>query len=264
MQDNTLSKREYWSENIQNSVLPRQYDLNEYNIYRFNHLFKHIFPKNLSGNILEVGCAASAWLPYFLNNFKLNPHGIDYSEVGCRLAAENLRIIFSEDFSKNIICRDIFEIEADAVPPANIVFTYGLIEHFKNTNAILEAVGKHAKDGGLIVTIVPNMSGMMGAIVKMLIPEIFETHVKIDPEELNLAHKKMGFNKLYAGYFGTFYLKVVSWEHVNFRFKKLTLLSLNYSEKIISFLLRILHIRMESKLLSPYVVYIGKKEIARN
>jgi len=57
---------------------------------------------------IEIGCGSSGWLPYFAKKYGLLVSGLDYSEVGCRLAEENLKmqnIQYGE-----IICKDIFEL----------------------------------------------------------------------------------------------------------------------------------------------------------
>ena len=86
-----LSQQTHWEDGFHRVALPRTLSRTEYNYFRFDQFFKAIAPRG-PRRMLEIGCGASAWLVYFAKEFGYRVEGIDYSELGCELARENLRL----------------------------------------------------------------------------------------------------------------------------------------------------------------------------
>ena len=85
--------KEYWDDlwldaDLPEAVNPDKEGLNNYVNREFHGYFKqHIGNHNEKKmELLEIGCAGSAWLPYFAKEFSCYVTGIDYSETGCRMA----------------------------------------------------------------------------------------------------------------------------------------------------------------------------------
>jgi len=80
----------YWGGRWKNIILPSLMNPHQINIgntfiLRFHELLKNIFENKRTEDIklLEVGCGASAWLPYFYNEYGFSIEGTDYTDTGC-------------------------------------------------------------------------------------------------------------------------------------------------------------------------------------
>src|SRR5689334_3068852 len=100
-----LSTQLYWNEVLADAQLPR---VNNPEVYRYkvtmDFIDEHLKNRGYK-NLLEVGCGSSGWLPYFAKKYNLEVSGIDYSEIGCKLAEENLKMLDIK--YEKIICKDI-------------------------------------------------------------------------------------------------------------------------------------------------------------
>lgn len=144
---------------------------------------------------IEVGCARSAKLPYFARYFGFQVGGLDYSELGCQQA----RAILERDgVPGEIICCDMFSPPEDLLGQFDVVFTYGVAEHFKDTAGVVRAFAAFGKPGGLIVTLVPNMVGLNGTLQKWFSRPVYDIHIPLSATELRVAHERAG-------------LQIVSW-----------------------------------------------------
>ena len=148
-------------------------------------------------SLIEIGCGRSQLLPYFAKQFGLRVAGLDYSEVGCEKAR---RILERDGVAGDIRCADLFD--AAAVPGFgyDIVFSFGLVEHFEDTSGIVRALARYAKPGGAVLTLIPNMRGAVGAMQKALSREIYDIHVPLSASALAQAHAEAGLKVRASGY----------------------------------------------------------------
>ena len=151
--------------------------------------------------VIELGCANSKYLPYFARTQKLQIFGLDYSEAGCSLAQQ---ILDNEKLDGTIVQGDMFAPPPEHVGKYDIVFSWGLFEHFTDTAAALQAGRSFLRENGLMLTIVPNMTAIPGWLQKTLHREVFDGHVPLDAKALEEAHKQAGFSVLSCGYMMTF------------------------------------------------------------
>ncbi len=159
---------------------------------------------------LEVGCGASGWLPYFASKYRLLVSGLDYSEVGCRLAEENLRMQGIQ--FGNIFYNDLFSENCTNGKTYDIIFTYGVIEHFVRPQQVIHALARLLNPGGLIITLVPNLNGMMGLLSRIFVKDVFEMHKVINKAKLLSYHTCNGLKNLKTGYVGMISVGVIPWE----------------------------------------------------
>ena len=140
-------------------------------------------------NILEVGCANSLWLPYLARYGGYRVAGIDYSAVGC-------------DLERKILAAcgvDGAVVQGDAlIPPRafrakfDLVYSYGVVEHFENTASVISAFSRYLKPNGILVTIVPNVGGLNGVLMRLLNAAQLRRHVRLTPEVMTRTHQAAG------------------------------------------------------------------------
>lgn len=165
---------------------------------------KELFEKSLRAiagsdkKLLELGCGGSAFLPYFANEFGFKVFGIDYSERGCELAR---RMCDANGVSAEIVCADFFDAPPEWIGQFDIVVTFGVVEHFTDTASTLSRFAKFLKPGGLMLTMVPNMHGLVGFGQKLLSRSVFDVHEAIDPERLRSAHDDAALTVIENRYF---------------------------------------------------------------
>lgn len=160
------------------------------------------FMQNAAGTgngrrLLELGCANSPWLPFF-GRLGFRVAGLDYSEQGCAMAREQLHragiqgeVIFSDFFAAPPSTRGAFDV----------VVSMGVVEHFEDTAACVGAFAAFLKPGGRLITLIPNMVGLPGAIQKHANRSIFDIHVPLSREELEETHRLAGLHVISCDYF---------------------------------------------------------------
>lgn len=199
--------REYWNKSWDVQSLPRVWDIKTNGLGNY---VERAFFKSLSGainatgldgagaSLVEVGCARSQVLPVLAKELGLRVFGIDYSENGCEQARMILR---RENVAGEIHCHDVFSLSDHLVGQFDIVISFGLIEHFKDTNEIVAALSRLVKPGGLVFTNLPNMNGVTGMGQRLANRDIYDIHVPLTPEEVRKAHENAGLAVLACNYF---------------------------------------------------------------
>lgn len=181
-------------------VNPSDTRLTNYVNLCFHRLFVRYLGCRAEGNrsLLEVGCARSTWLPYFAKEFGFRVSGIDYSELGCEQAQT---ISGRVGVKADVRCSDFFAPPADMFGAFDVVVSFGVVEHFADTVACIEAFRGFLRPGALMVTIVPNLAGMIGWIQKRFGRSVYDIHVPLTRDELHMAHEHAGFRVLACSYF---------------------------------------------------------------
>jgi len=197
--------KQYWDKawgtyDIPKGVNPRHGGLPNYVNRRFHEYFCQIFSNmNTQGKrVLEIGCARSVWLPYFAKEFGFKIYGIDYSEIGYQQA---MQILSNEEVKGEIVCADFFSPPGSMLKAFDVVVSFGVLEHFKDTTACISAFSKFLKPGGLLITNIPNLCGLNGLIQKMINRPIFDIHVPLDKKSLVRVHQINGLRIISCDYF---------------------------------------------------------------
>lgn len=148
--------------------------------------------------LLEVGCGSSRWLPYFAKEFGCRVFGIDYSLAGC----SNARQMLAKAGQRGtIVCGDFFSPPSSLHGKFDVVVSFGVAEHFTDTAGCIAAFTEFLRPGGLLLTSVPNLAGLVGRLQSWLSPAIFEIHTVLRREDLSAAHRKSGLEVLRCEYF---------------------------------------------------------------
>ncbi len=261
MSEEKLSKKEYWDENLEKAELPR---VNTGADYHFKATMDYIHgPLTASGKktFIEIGCGSSGWLPYFRRRYGFAVSGLDYSEIGCRLAEENMRLLGLP--CEGITCADVLKWTTGE--KYGVIFSYGVIEHFSEPEKVVGICAGHLEEGGLLITLIPNLHGLPGFLSKTVAPETHQMHKIITPEELTAMHLAAGLENVKTGYAGIFSLALIPWSRSRFFLLKegtlrarISLGLINRANSLVAGVLRLLPGPV-SKLFSPYIIAVFRK-----
>ncbi|HEY3821369.1 MAG TPA: class I SAM-dependent methyltransferase [Polyangiaceae bacterium] len=140
-------------------------------------------------NLLEIGAGNSAWLSYFATEHGASVTGLDYSSAGCQKLQ---RILKRDGVDGKVIHADAFAPPPGAVGSFDVVVSFGVAEHFQDTRGALSAFKTFVKPGGLLLTFVPNMAGVLGKTQRLLNKPVYDIHVPLDATALASAHERAG------------------------------------------------------------------------
>jgi 2-polyprenyl-3-methyl-5-hydroxy-6-metoxy-1,4-benzoquinol methylase len=154
-------------------------------------------------HVLEIGCGRSAWLPYLGRRMKCAVVGIDIEPYAAELARANLE---GAGVQGQILCRDAFDLKAneDLRERFDVAYSMGVMEHFDDAAERLATLAEYLKHDGHILTIVPNMQALNGALQRLGDHATFEMHVVHSTQSLVQVHEAAGFETAAAGYVGFF------------------------------------------------------------
>lgn len=266
-----IVEKSYWDAAWQEAPFPkglnpRRMGGSNYVNRRFHEQFRKIFSRidTKGKRLLEVGCARSVWLPYFAREFGFDVYGIDYSEAGCRQALEILR---NERISGKVFCADFFSFPCFKAEPFDVVVSFGLVEHFQETASCIAALSAFLKPGGTMVTIIPNMVGMIGLIEKAVNRPVYEMHVPIDKERFVQAHTYTGLEISECDYFlsinfGVCNLNGISRNSIGWALKHGLLTVLSYLSLAVWSVENRLGPFRSSRFMSPYLICCAHKPIS--
>jgi len=192
---------------------PANRNLDNHVYHRFHEFFSGLFQgQDCKGKrLIEVGCARSIWLPYFSKNFGFRVAGLDYSEAGCSQTREILRRTGTEG---SVFCGDFFSPDPSLLEAFDVVVSFGVAEHFQPTEECIRALAQLVKPGGRLITVIPNLVGLMGFLQKFADRECFAAHVPLTLDDLKAAHSDSALEVLSCFYFilGNFWVvNISSW-----------------------------------------------------
>lgn len=195
----------YWdsmwgSSDSPNSIDPHDLGLRNYATRMFHRYFRRVFSTLDKGQtrLLEIGCANSVWLPYFNKEFGFEVTGLDYSEIGCDKARQNLD---RDGVNGEVVYADLFSPPSHMLGRYDVVVSFGVAEHFDDTSKCLVALSKFLTNGGLLITIIPNMAGLLGFVQKHINRPVFEIHNPLTNEQFISANEIEGYEIVECDYF---------------------------------------------------------------
>lgn len=197
-----------WRREAPDPVDPDDARLRNHMNRRLGAFFSRHLPQARPGQtLLEAGCGASAWLPAFARRFGYRVAGLDYSEQGCGLARA---VLDKAGLGGDIRRADLFDLPTDLEQSADVVFSQGLVEHFTPTSGVVRRLADLTKPGGLVITLVPNMRGLVALAQRMADRRVFDLHMPLSPASLAAAHREAGLAPTASGHLGTLNLGVVN------------------------------------------------------
>lgn len=197
--------QKYWNDSwaastVPDAVNPRDMSLNNWTNRQFHQLFARLFDTRdmQTARLLEIGCAKSAWLPYFSKEFGFKVCGIDYSPIGAEMARN---ILQKNGIEPEVVCADLFAPPQHMFGAFDVVVSFGVAEHFEDTSAYLRAASLFLKPGGMLITNIPNMVGWIGYVQKVVNRPVYDIHQLIDQAALKEAHTLAALDVLDCSYF---------------------------------------------------------------
>jgi len=210
--------KSYWDHNWENAILPRsiipnQPGANHYLDRKFHELFCDVFSGKETKNkkLLEIGCVRSVWLPYFAKEFGFKVYGIDYSETGCQRA---MQILSNEGVKGDIVCADFFSPPESMIEEFDVVISFGVLEHFQDTQNCISAFSEYLKPKGIMITNIPNIRGLVGLIQRLMNRNVFNIHVPLSLAKVVEAHQKSMLEPVSCDYFLSANFGVVNFENL--------------------------------------------------
>ncbi len=199
-----ITGREYWNALWQGgrplaAIDPHKGGLRNYAYRHLHQIFEvALGTENPGGkNLIEIGCGGSRWLAYFHRTHGCRISGIDYSPQGCAATRELLDRL---GIAGNIMQGDLFDPPLDQIEKFDFVFSNGLVEHFADTASAVSACAAYLKPGGMMITLVPNMTGPLGQLQRLFDRALYEKHVPLRCEQLAQAHTVAGLEVLSSHY----------------------------------------------------------------
>jgi 2-polyprenyl-3-methyl-5-hydroxy-6-metoxy-1,4-benzoquinol methylase len=260
------ASKEYWESQWLEGQLPRQINPRDHSLknhveLKFDSLFRQVFTADQglrdTPNLLEIGCARSAWLPYFSKELGFCVAGIDYSPVGCSQARA---ILAMEGVNGNITLGDISSAPSHLLNRFSNVVSFGVVEHFEATHECLRSCGAFLKPGGTMVTMIPNMNGLVGLLQKWLGREVYDVHVPLDANALRQAHEVAGLKVLRCEYFCFLNFGVLNLNRIRQSFLGLWLSRILNAISAATWILERMGVRLPAnKMTSPYVICVSTK-----
>lgn len=200
-----LTDAAFWDSNWEKRGLPEPINphsaRSRYLFYTLIHrklrlLFAGLDPART--RLIEVGCGSSAWLPYFAKEMGFQVSGLDYSEIGCR---QTRAVLDHEGVKGDVYQADMFNPPAELQGAFDVVFSFGVVEHFQPPERCVQALTKLLRPGGIVVTVVPNLLGALGAMQSWVDRSVYDVHVLHTDKTLADAHRLSGLDVLESDYF---------------------------------------------------------------
>ena len=220
-------------------------------------LISQKLPKVKGLNILEIGGGSGEYLLHLVKTNRYNAHSLDYSAIGNE---QTLRS-FSKAMETVVVYeRDLFGQNLD-LPRFDIVFSLGLIEHFENTDLIVQKHLEFVKPGGILLLGVPNYAGIYKPILNRLAPSVGQTHYfkVMNLNEWETFENKFELDILFKDYIGGFEPLNMKKIEVKTPLNKFIYLIIKILMVLFSFRFRFLR-KFNSKWWSSYMIGIYMKK----
>jgi 2-polyprenyl-3-methyl-5-hydroxy-6-metoxy-1,4-benzoquinol methylase len=122
--------------------------------------------------VLELGCAPGKILAWAAAALHAKVAGLDYSERGVDWSR---RLFDALGLVGDIRCEDALQTTFPA-RSFDVVYSFGLIEHFADPRPIVRVHVNLAKPGGRVIVGIPNYGGIYGRLQRWFDPENLSLH----------------------------------------------------------------------------------------
>jgi len=255
-----LKAIEDWENQWAKMSLPKHGQIPDFlkNIMKFetrqvDKIFTDILPRDSAMRFCEIGCGSGRWLVYFNLKYDYKVFGVDYSPVGCDLARE---VCKHAGVSADIRCDDVFSLmkEAQYLAKYDVVFSDGFVEHFREPHEVIFHLSRLVKPGGKFITMLPNLNGIQGLLIKTVAPDVLSRHKIITLTELKQFYERASMDNVKIYTVGSIIPKVIGDQ--SFPAKSLRTLLI-----FLSGLLDAVGLPLEGPMLSRTLIAVGNRVI---
>ena len=209
---------------------------------------------------IEIGSAPGHFGVKLYRKFGCEPFGLEYTEAGARVNRDTF--IKAGIDPGNVFHNDFFDTEFHSAHRASfdVVLSCGFIEHFPDPRAVVDRHIALLKDAGFLIITVPRLRGLNYFLAKLVAPRLIQIH---NLEIMSVSAFASLFDAeiltpLWCGLVGGIGIEMVTSHSEN----RVLRLAGSVVQKLFNLLLRISPFRIESRVTSPHLVFIGTKRRA--
>jgi|SRR5215472_9132272 len=219
-------------------------------------LWRHILPPLVPkgpAKVVELGSAPGATLLRWRTLFGNEVFGVDFSENGLKAQRELFALygITDEHSIRADFLSDTFQTEYREA--FDIVYSGGVIEHFRDPVEVVNAHLQILKPGGLLMISIPNIAGIYRPLLAKRTVDAHNLHI-MRLERFRALFRSPVIQPLLCQYFGQLNLGVAYSGHNR---KSRCLLRV---QALANMLLRIVSFP-ENRWTSPCLLFIGRKRL---
>lgn len=196
-----LSENEYWQLSYQRRISRLEPpNLNDFRNVATKRMVQTLEAVGLAGkHVLEVGAGDSDILLLLAQRLAGAARfaGMDYSDAGCALLRDRSSHLGVEI---EVVKADMFKPPKESIGRFDLVYSMGLVEHFDRLGDVLAALTRFLRPDGDLVTIIPNMSGVLGALTKRWNRQVYDIHHPHSLSSFLAGHADAGLRVVQSGY----------------------------------------------------------------
>lgn len=270
-----LSEKSYWEQvysaknaeckNWKSKVVLGQVSFAPLLNYSDYLIWEKLLPRFLSMsescNVIEIGSAPGYSLVKTWLKFGYEPFGVEYTRSGAEINRSTFAHYgISPD---NVIEADFFSntFQSRFKGFFDLVMSFGFLEHFENPEDVVGAHLNLVADGGIVVVVIPNLSGINKWLANFFDSSILDIHNTqlMNVDAFSKLFDSSQLEKLFCGYYGTFHFGMFVARNP---IKKAILCACKFFQIILSalFLLFLGGKGRDSRAYSPYLIFIGRKK----
>lgn len=170
-------------------------------IYREMHRkLRRFLRSDRNARFLEIGAFPGQLLWYFSRYFGYQVSGLEYLHWCC----EQMRVLLGrEGVNAQVIEGDLFSYAPAERDKWDVVCSHGFIEHFTDATPAVRRHFELAREGGLVILIVPNHATLYGRIMKAIRPDKYAMHNLMTLQDTLDAVTAAGASEIvFAGHIG--------------------------------------------------------------
>jgi 2-polyprenyl-3-methyl-5-hydroxy-6-metoxy-1,4-benzoquinol methylase len=197
--DSKLTTENYWDSTYGSRRNLRPISLNGYKNYCARIILSKKRPLvDKANSILEIGGGGSSWLAYLAREYPDKRFSsLDFSEKGNELLRSHIAyhgLHNIEVHEGDFFLTDMGGQEFD------FIYSHGVVEHFRNLPGVLSAHSRFLSGCGKMLTIIPNMAGILGLLTRKMNKEVYDIHVPHNLQSLERGHLEAGLQITESGY----------------------------------------------------------------
>jgi SAM-dependent methyltransferase len=200
MSDPRLTTPEYWEANYTGGADAAPLQIEGFRNFASRKIIERVEKLPLTGSrVLEVGAGNSAVLTFLARQYGSRAQfvGLDYSPNGCEMLA---RRAAREKVSVDVIQQDLFHPDSALVGSFDVIYSLGVVEHFKDVSIALGAKKRLLSAMGRMLTVIPNMAGALGKLTQRFNRGVYDVHVPHDLSSFLAGHRQAGLEVVSSGY----------------------------------------------------------------